>query len=274
MFVCLFVLFLILLCYLYSGLKNDSQPEIFTLRHSIKNECFPCRYIKIIPIQSWGPIFNFSIWHVKLFGNNDAHLVKESLIWFNEYREREAVRLCLKHFRQHNYMEAFEALKIKTQIELEDELLTRLHRLLVTEGDYDACEALLEESLEGGLFNEYLRKQIYNPKWSSIIPAVDSVRPGMRGGHQMCIDPLNEIIYLFGGWDGSKDLSDLWCYNLQTKEWKCLSKNTAHEGGPSARSCHRICLDYQRKKMFVLGRYPEHDTSCHPLWSGTGFQVG
>jgi len=36
----------------------------------------------------------------------------------------------------------------------------------------------------------------------------------MRGGHQMCIDPVRRCIYLYGGWDGSNDLADLWAYDL------------------------------------------------------------
>ncbi|RWS09436.1 muskelin-like protein [Dinothrombium tinctorium] len=238
-----------------SGLKNDSQPETFTLKHTIKAHLFPCRFIKITPIQSWGPSFNFSIWHIQLKGNDDPSVVKESLIWFNHYREREAIRLCLKHFRQHNYTEVFESLQKRTRVQLEDELLTKLHELLVVRGDFKATEELLEETACKGLFDEYIRKQAYKPKWMPINPASNNVRPGMRGGHQMCIDPYSETIYLYGGWDGSQDLADLWCYNIAKSEWICISKDTSLEGGPSARSCHKMCLDPQRKKIFLLGRY-------------------
>ncbi len=48
-----------------------------------------------------------------------------------QYREREAIRLCLKHFRQHNYTEAYESLQKKTKISLEHPLLTELHTHLV-----------------------------------------------------------------------------------------------------------------------------------------------
>lgn len=50
---------------------------------------------------------------------------------FLQYREREAIRLCLKHFRQRHYIEAFEALKKKTKVSLEHPVLTELHDLLV-----------------------------------------------------------------------------------------------------------------------------------------------
>jgi len=29
------------------------------------------------------------------------------------------------------------------------------------------------------------------------------------------------------------------------------------QGGPSARSCHKMCLDVTNKQMFLLGRYLE-----------------
>ncbi|CAH1392566.1 unnamed protein product [Nezara viridula] len=29
----------------------------------------------------------------------------------------------------------------------------------------------------------------------------------------------------------------------------------AESGGPSARSCHKVCVDPERRQIFVLGRY-------------------
>lgn len=42
--------------------------------------------------------------------------------------------------------------------------------------------------------------------------------------------------------------------------WLKLDYLTVHwfilyQGGPSARSCHKMCLDYERKQIFTLGRY-------------------
>ena len=61
---------------------------------------------------------------------------------------------------------------------------------------------------------------------------VSECRPGMRGGHQMCIDILSETLYLFGGWDGNVDLSDLWAHHIPTQQWTCLSKKTDEEVKP------------------------------------------
>lgn len=115
--------------------------------------------------------------------------------------------------------------------------------------------------------------------------AGDSSAPGMRGGHQMCIDSSAGVVYLFGGWDGNQDLADLWSFDLAAKQWTCLSRNTEEEvgwsvtysvshyiistrtcvingwlsccsqGGPDARSCHKICIDDVNKQIFTLGKF-------------------
>ena len=43
----------------------------------------------------------------------------------------------------------------------------------------------------------------------------------------MCVD--KDMLYLYGGWDGSKELGDLWQYNISTQQWRCLSLDTAQE---------------------------------------------
>jgi hypothetical protein len=45
----------------------------------------------------------------------------------------------------------------------------------------------------------------------------------------MCMDPYTETIYLFGGWDGNQDLSDLWTYHVQTRKWTLITKDTEAE---------------------------------------------
>nr|XP_020140825.1 muskelin-like [Microcebus murinus] len=245
---------------LSSGLKNDYNKETFTLKHKIDEQMFPCRFIKIVPLLSWGPSFNFSIWYVELSGIDDPDVVQPCLNWYSKYREQEAIRLCLKHFRQHNYTEAFESLQKKTKIALEHPMLTDLHDKLVLKGDFDACEELIEKAVNDGLFNQYISQQEYKPRWSQIIPKStkddgEDNRPGMRGGHQMVIDVQTETVYLFGGWDGTQDLADFWAYSVKDNQWTCISRDTEKENGPSARSCHKMCIDIQRRQIYTLGRY-------------------
>ncbi|XP_026577752.1 muskelin [Pseudonaja textilis] len=111
-----------------------------------------------------------------------------------------------------------------------------------------------------GLFNQYISQQEYKPRWGQIIPKStkgdgEDSRPGMRGGHQMVIDVQTETVYLFGGWDGTQDLADFWAYSVKENQWTCISRDTEKENGPTARSCHKMCIDIQRRQIYTLGRY-------------------
>ena len=59
------------------------------------------------------------------------------------------MRLCLKHLRQHGYVDEFEGLQKKTCVQLEDPQLTELYKLLVVSSDFLAAEKILIESARG-----------------------------------------------------------------------------------------------------------------------------
>ncbi|KAI8614210.1 Muskelin N-terminus-domain-containing protein [Chytriomyces sp. MP71] len=239
---------------LHSGLRNDSEAETFSLKYKVNNVVFPCQYIKIVPHLAWGPNFNFSIWYVELKGLAQAEHV-DKIYWnYVNYRENEVIRLCMKHFRQRNYLDAFECLQRRTQLQLEDPLLTDLHGSLVMNGDFAAAEEVVQQAYARELFTEYVRECSYRPEWRRV-KNDDGDTPCMRGGHQMCIDSDAGLIYLFGGWDGQKDLSDFWSYNVVSKQWMCISMDTRRMGGPSPRSCHKICFDSDTRSIFTMGRY-------------------
>ena len=141
--------------------------------------------------------------------------------------------------------------------------------------------------------------------------------PGMRGGHQLCVDSTSQILYMFGGWDGEQDLADLWSYDIVRGKWTCLCRDASEEvriyvlfimyvyvhvfmyvymyvctcmyvytmlyicmyvmyivyvhctrtfiffesqGGPSPRSCHKMCLDSDNQVLYILGQYLDQDT--------------
>lgn len=81
--------------------------------------------------------------------------------------------------------------------------------------------------LLGDFLEDYMNRQSFKPIWK-LVKEYDNVgkkRPCMRGGHQMCIDSTTGIVYLLGGWDGHKDLSDLWSFNIDSSTWHCISSN-------------------------------------------------
>ncbi|KAI7884593.1 hypothetical protein K492DRAFT_142763 [Lichtheimia hyalospora FSU 10163] len=243
---------------LHNGLQNNPEAEIFPLVHSLRNVVFPIQYIKIVPLATYGPNFNYSIWHVDLRGHCDPKIMELVMHEYQNYRERETLRLCLKHFRQRNMMDIFYMIKNRTGVELEHPFLSDLHKYLVLESDFDAAERVLEEAHACNVFNEYINNAEYKPEWKRIWSTTeDGDAPCGRGGHQMCIDTEEEKIYLFGGWNGHHDLADLWCYHIREGQWRLISVNTELQGGPSPRSCHKICFDPDTKSIFVLGRFIE-----------------
>jgi hypothetical protein len=90
--------------------------------------------------------------------------------------------------------------------------------------------------------------------------------PSCRGGHSMVIDEINNIIYLFGGWNGSKDLSDFWSFDIIRSSWRLISNNTHLDKGPSARSCHKMVYDHINNRIILYGRYGEDPNEKGGLW--------
>ncbi len=68
------------------GLKNDSSRETFRLSHHTSDgaSLFPCRFVKVVPLQCWGSGFNFSIWFLALSGDDSDETVLGALAWHNE----------------------------------------------------------------------------------------------------------------------------------------------------------------------------------------------
>lgn len=158
----------------------------------------------------------------------------------------ETIKLCLKHFRQKNMMDVYSNLQKTTSIELEHPLIEKLHQSTVVNGDFEAAEKIILDADEKSIFKPYVENAKYLPTWQKLSAFNDGKRylhaqilfindcetqkdgdaPCGRGGHQLCIDSDRERIYLFGGWDGKRDLSDFWCYSIRDNRWKMLSADT------------------------------------------------
>lgn len=109
--------------------------------------------------------------------------------------------------------------------------------------------------MRDGFFSEYIASLEYTAKWELLTPDSSDKSPEPRGGHQMCCDSLHGYVYLYGGWDGAKDLGDLWRYSVIDRKWVELSSDTKGQGGPGPRSCHKMCINETSQKMYVLGKY-------------------
>ena len=69
-----------------SGLKNDTIPETFRLKHVVNEHYLPVKYVKITPLECWKPSFNFSIWYVSLEGDDNQELVQSALAWHDQVK--------------------------------------------------------------------------------------------------------------------------------------------------------------------------------------------
>lgn len=262
---------------LHSGLRNDEDPEVFAVRHTDADHpevVLPCTHVKIMPMAAWGSNFNPCVWFVALFGEDRPELVHEAMRSFSMERQTRATRLCLKFLRQHEYSDAFSLLSQQSHVQLEDPLLSELFHQLVSCANFDAVENTLRYAAERNFFLEWVQSQKYSARWHRISPsslheledgAAVAYAPGMRGGHQMVIDQDGRAVYLFGGWDGRKDLGDFWKYDMQRDTWMCLAGNCQLVGGPGPRSCHKMCFDPRTRSIFALGRYvdPEQRESAN-----------
>ncbi len=72
-------------------MKNDCVPETFRLRHTVNGQLFPSLYLKVAPLQSWGPSFNFSIWCILLTGDDTEEVVRPALAWHHEVRAKPLI---------------------------------------------------------------------------------------------------------------------------------------------------------------------------------------
>jgi hypothetical protein len=128
----------------------------------------------------------------------------------------------------------------------------------VEQGNFSMAEELLTTMHKQGWIEQRLTESDYSMH-STSLSQDDSEMPKGRGGHQMCIDSDNGVLYLDGGWDGKLDMGDLWSYNLRQNKWTLLMADTSACNGPGPRSCHRICLDPVKQHMYCLGYYLEMD---------------
>ncbi|XP_065197118.1 muskelin-like isoform X2 [Sycon ciliatum] len=226
--------------------------------------CVPCIYFKIVPLESYDKKFNLSIWNVELSGYASPTIVVPACTRLNKYLEEESMRLCMKFLRDKCHIDVLKQLMDRTGTCFEDAWLTTFHRQLVELKNFKEAEEMLMKAADDGVFERHCMQSTGVLRWTEIKPSSvsqerntseDLCWPIGRGGHDMCVDSEQGFLYLFGGWDGRTDLGDLWRFNIRLETWECLSLNTENEGGPSARSCHQMCMDVSRQRLYVMGRF-------------------
>jgi len=143
-------------------------PEIFDLKHKMYTEEgereIPILYVQIIPLLSFGPSFNFSIWYVEIRGVENDSYVSDMMRNFNDQREKQAIRLVLKHLRDKGYMDAFKTLENEANIHLEDNQITELYQCLVEAGSFEKSEEIMAKFIECKFYQRMIKKIRESPR--------------------------------------------------------------------------------------------------------------
>ncbi|KAI0645772.1 Muskelin N-terminus-domain-containing protein [Trametes meyenii] len=247
---------------LRAGLKNDTTPETFSIRSTNRVGLpFPTGYVEIVPLSVHGQNFNTSIWHVSFSGITDETYVEQIQSKHQEYRENVALRRVLKHLRQRRLLTPVNQILQQSGVRLEHPLVTSIHESFVLHGDWSRTEQLIEDCANAGLLRNYRQACQVRTRWTRIRGLdADGDVPCRRGGHAMCMDSQHGIIYLFGGWDGQRNLDDFWAYDIAQDVWKLLSPATSREkNGPGPRACHKMVFDSKNGSIYLLGRLRDPD---------------
>ncbi|GAA5974919.1 hypothetical protein JCM5350_004504 [Sporobolomyces pararoseus] len=279
-------------------LKNDANVEKFNLSMEVSTEgresaAFPVKYIRVDCHEAVNVTFSIAIWHLFFEGYILSPALESiALDSLNHHQETINAHLILSHLRRsgpqtlstfNSYLSTLDPSISST---FEHPSISKLHRALVLEGDFDKTEKVLEECLRENLFREWcsasttssVRKGTTIAKWERLDTAlpVGMAKPGPRGGHQLV--RVGRKLLLFGGWDGKKDLGDLWEWELPRDGtqctggggggggeggWRCLSSGEEEEEfgkeRPGKRSCHQLAVDEREGWVYLLGARRDDD---------------
>lgn len=167
----------------------------------------------------------------------------------------------MKHLRQRRFLTPVNQILSRVGLQLEHPLITALHDAFVLQGNWSGAEKLIKDCADAGLLSSYRHACQPSMRWSRIRGLdADGDMPCRRGGHAMCIDEQNGLVYLFGGWDGQRSLDDFWVYDIAKDAWRLLSLATSREkNGPGPRACHKMVFDSKTGSIYVLGRLGDGD---------------
>ncbi|KNE69417.1 hypothetical protein AMAG_13777 [Allomyces macrogynus ATCC 38327] len=247
----------------HGGLENTSETETIAIKHRVASTptdtvapaAFPVQFIKIVPHAAYQRDFPFSIWYLEVHGIADPTIVAQCTREYAQWRDLLALRACLAFTRRRPHLHtAHQALLASAPpgLTIDAPIVAHLFDALVRRADYALAEKILDEAAAHGILGEAIAESPWQPQWRKITPQ-GGASPGARAGHQAVLDAQGNAIYLFGGWDGTQDLGDLWRFDLGTECWTCVARDTRAHRGPGPRSCHRAVMDANRRCMYVLG---------------------
>jgi len=183
-----------------------------------------------------------------------------------QFRETQVLRHMLKYLRQRRLLTPYNSVLSRSGLQIEHPLVSKLHESIVLRGNWEQAIDLLSDISNAGLFDSFLHLCQPYAVWKRIHDTDDNGNvPPLRGGHAMCIDHVNGLIYLYGGWDGVKSLDDFWVYDIKKSRWSIISQVTSRErNAPGPRSCHKMVYDSETGSIYVLGRLGDDELKSGP----------
>lgn len=101
-----------------------------------------------------------------------------------------------------------------------------------------------------------------SPVWSDVTPG--GIPPRPRGYHSAIRDPLRGRMLMYGGWDGSDGIDEVWEMSLDdSPTWTQLLPTGDH---PAGRGGHSAVYDPLRDRMLVFGGFM-HFGRLGDLWA-------
>ena len=177
------------------------------------------------------------------------------------------MRHILKHLRQRRYLTSYRQLLSRSGVQLEHSIVSELYESLVLRGDWSQAEQHLDDLARLGLFDDHILSCVPHARWKRLRGTdANGDVPSKRGGHAMCMDVEQGLIYLFGGYDGRKSLDDFWVYNVREERWRVISISSSKEekNGPGPRACHKMIFDSKNGCIYLLGRLGDSDFQTVP----------
>eukprot|EP00590_Aulacoseira_subarctica_P011142 CAMPEP_0172432294 /NCGR_PEP_ID=MMETSP1064-20121228/62499_1 /TAXON_ID=202472 /ORGANISM="Aulacoseira subarctica , Strain CCAP 1002/5" /LENGTH=715 /DNA_ID=CAMNT_0013179493 /DNA_START=1 /DNA_END=2145 /DNA_ORIENTATION=+ len=75
-----------------------------------------------------------------------------------------------------------------------------------------------------GRLDDFYSYDFSTSSWEEVSLSTD-IKPGCRENNGVVLADENKI-YLFGGYNGTSWLNDLWCFDIETAAWQCLQENS------------------------------------------------
>ena len=87
-----------------------------------------------------------------------------------------------------------------------------------------------------GRLDDFYSYRFDTNEWEEV-EVLSTEKPGCRENNGVVIGDSSRV-YLFGGYNGTAWLNDLWSFDIQTKRWTCIQESSgpAGDGGDDATS--------------------------------------